>query len=191
MSHKEFPNWKDVHTIVFDFDGVFTDNKVWVDQNGVESVCCDRGDGLGFDLLRAFVKKNNWPLKYFILSREKNPIVSVRAEKIQINCIHPVFNKADFLANYLNKYRLSAEGLVYLGNDLNDLSVMQIAGFSVAPSDAHLIILKHADLVLPQKGGDGFVRAFIELLIGLKKMSADEVVELSLSKTKVINYEQE
>ena len=183
MSHKKLPNWKDVHTIVFDFDGVFTDNKVWVDQNGVESVCCDRGDGLGFDLLRAFIKKNNWPLKYFILSREKNPIVSVRAEKIQIDCVQSVFNKADFLANYLNKYKLRAEGLVYLGNDLNDLLVMRIAGSSVAPSDAHLIIIKHADIVLPQKGGDGFVRAFIEMLIGLKKMSVDEVVELSLSKT--------
>ncbi len=186
MSNKKLPHWKDIHTVVFDFDGVFTDNKVWVDQNGVEAVCCDRGDGLGFDLLRAFTKKNNWPLKYFIISREKNPVASVRAEKIQVDCIQSVFNKADFLANYLNKLRLSAEGLVYLGNDLNDLSVMQIAGFSVAPNDAHFIILKHADLVLPQKGGDGFVRAFIELLIGLKKMSAEEVIELSLSKTGVI-----
>ena len=178
MPDKELPDWKDVHTIVFDFDGVFTDNKVWVDQNGVESVRCDRGDGLGFDLLRAFEKKNNWLLKYFILSREKNPVVSVRAKKIQIDCIQSMSNKADYLANYLDKNNLSAEGLVYLGNDLNDIPAMRIAGFSIAPSDAHAVILDYVDLVLSQKGGDGFVRAFIELLIGLEKMSADEVAEL-------------
>ena len=50
MPDKKLPDWRDLHTIVFDFDGVFTDNKVWVDQNGVESVRCDRGDGLGFDI---------------------------------------------------------------------------------------------------------------------------------------------
>ena len=175
---KKLPFWKDVHTIVFDFDGVFTDNKVWVDQNGVESVRCDRGDGLGFDLLRTFIKANNWSLNYFILSKEKNPVVSVRAEKLQIDCIQSMSDKADYLANYLGENNLSAEGLVYLGNDLNDLAAMQIAGFSVAPSDAHTVIVNQAGLVLSQKGGDGFVRAFIELLIGLEGMSAEEVAEL-------------
>ena len=178
MSDKQFPDWKDIHTIVFDFDGVFTDNKVWVDQIGVESVQCDRADGLGFDLLRAFIKANNWALNYFILSKEKNPVVSIRAQKLQINCVQSMSNKADYIANYLGENNLSAKGLVYLGNDLNDLAVMRISGFSVAPSDAHALILDQSDLVLPQKGGDGFVRAFIELLIGLEKMSAEEVAEL-------------
>ena len=81
MPNKQLPDWKDVHTIVFDFDGVLTDNKVWIDQDGTESVCCDRGDGLGFDLLRTFIKANNWALNCFILSKEKNPVVSARAEK--------------------------------------------------------------------------------------------------------------
>ena len=178
MPDKKLPDWKDIHAIVFDFDGVFTDNKVWVDQNGIELVCCDRGDGLGFDLLRAFIKANNWELNYFILSKEKNPVVSVRAEKLQIDCIQSTPNKADYLANYLYENNLNAKGLVYLGNDLNDLAAMRVAGFSVAPSDAHAVILDQADLILPQKGGDRFVRAFIELLIGLGKMSADEVAEL-------------
>ena len=55
MSDIQLPDWRSVHTIVFDFDGVFTDNKVWTDQNGQESVCCDRGDGLAFDILRKFI----------------------------------------------------------------------------------------------------------------------------------------
>jgi YrbI family 3-deoxy-D-manno-octulosonate 8-phosphate phosphatase len=168
-------DWRDIHSIVFDFDGIFTDNKVWFDQNGVESVRCDRGDGLAFDLLRAFIKANDWILNYFILSKEINPVVSARAEKLQINCVQSISNKADYLASYLNENNLSADGLIYLGNDINDLGAMRISGFSVAPSDAHAIILEQVDLVLSQRGGDGFVRAFIELLIGVEKMSADEV----------------
>ena len=178
MPDKQLPDWRDIHTLVFDFDGVFTDNKVWVDQNGVELVRCDRGDGLGFDLLRAFIKANNWALNYFILSKEKNPVVSVRAEKLKIDCVQSMANKSDYLANHLDENNLSAEGLIYLGNDLNDLAAMRIAGFSIAPSDAHTVILEHADLVLCQRGGDGFLRAFIELLIGLEKMSAEELAGL-------------
>ena len=170
---KKLPYWKDVHTIVFDFDGVFTDNKVWVDQNGVESVRCDRSDGLGFDLLRAFKRANNWDPNYFILSKEKNPVVSIRAEKLKIDCVQSMSDKADYLANYLDDYNLSAEGMVYLGNDLNDLAAMQISGFSVAPVDSHPLILNQADLVLPRKGGDGFVSEFIVLLIG-----QDEILKL-------------
>lgn len=178
MPDKTLPDWKDVHTIVFDFDGVFTDNKVWVDQNGVESVRCDRGDGLGFDLLRAFMKANNWALNYFILSKEKNPVVTVRAGKLNIDCVQAVSDKAVYLANYLDENKLRTEGLVYLGNDLNDLAAMRSVGFSIAPSDAQALILDQADIVLPQRGGDGFVRAFIELLIRLEKMSAEEVAKL-------------
>lgn len=178
LPNKKLPDWKDIHTIVFDFDGVFTDNKVWVDQNGVESVRCDRGDGLGFDLLRSFVKANNWDLNYFILSKEKNPVVSVRAEKLQIDCIQSMANKSDYLAKHLNENNLNAEGLVYLGNDLNDLAAMRMAGFSIAPSDANTVVVDQADLILSQRGGDGFLRAFIELLIGLDKMSAGEIADL-------------
>lgn len=178
MLDKRLPNWTDVHTIVFDFDGIFTDNKVWVDQNGIESVRCDRGDGLGFDLLRAFERKRNWAPNYFILSKEKNPVVSARAEKLKINCVQSMSDKADYLENYLDENNLSAEGLVYLGNDLNDLAAMQIAGFSIAPVDSHPLILNQANLVLPRKGGNGFVREFIEMLIGLERMSATEISNL-------------
>lgn len=178
MPDKKLPCWQKIHTIVFDFDGVFTDNKVWVDQNGIESVRCDRGDGLGLDLLRAFMKANNWAVSYFILSTEENTVVSSRAEKIQVACVQSVAYKADYLSKHLDEENLNPEGLVYMGNDLNDLVAMRIAGFSVSPSDAHALILEQADLVLPQKGGEGFVRAFIELLIGVEKMSAEELEQL-------------
>lgn len=172
-----FPHWSHFHTICFDFDGVFTNNKVWVDQNGIESVCCDRSDGLGLDMLAKFISLNKWRMDYFILSKEKNPVVMQRANKLNIDFVQAINNKKVFLVDYLIERSLDPKGLLYIGNDLNDLPAIQYAGFSVAPCDAHDMILSHVDLVLPQKGGDGFVRAFIEILIGLDKISADEIAD--------------
>ena len=178
MPSSNLPNWESIHTIVFDFDGVFTNNKVYVDQNGVETVCCDRGDGLGFDLLRNFIKLNNWALNYFILSKEKNPVVSKRAGKMQVACVQSMADKGQYLIDYLSSINKEPSGLVYLGNDLNDLSAIQIAGFSVAPIDSHPKIVEQADLVLTRKGGDGFVREFIELIVGLHEMSNDQLSKI-------------
>jgi 3-deoxy-D-manno-octulosonate 8-phosphate phosphatase (KDO 8-P phosphatase) len=172
------PDWKSIHTIAFDFDGVFTDNKVWVREDGKESVRCDRGDGLAFDMLRKFSLKVGWNVDYFILSKEKNPVVSLRALKLRVPCVQGVLNKFEYLEVYLAENRKTTQGLVYVGNDLNDLAAMRLSGFSVAPSDAHILIKRHANLVLEQKGGEGFVRAFIERLLCVDQMSVDEVIKL-------------
>ena len=85
---KIFPDLTCIHTVVFDFDGVFTNNKVWIDQNGRESVCCDRGDGLAFDLVRAFQKKREINAEFFILSKESNPVVVERAKKLKLDSVN-------------------------------------------------------------------------------------------------------
>ena len=77
-------SWDKFHTLIFDFDGVFTNNKVYLDENGKEIIRCDRSDGLAFDILRTFQEKKNWDVQYFILSTEKNPVVQKRAEKLKI-----------------------------------------------------------------------------------------------------------
>lgn len=166
---KPFPKWHEVKLIVFDFDGVFTNNKVYLDQNGNEIVCCDRGDGLGFDILRKFIKKNNWDLKYFILSKEKNNVVSQRSKKLQINCYQNIAAKRTFLIQYIKENFNNIDEIqkktVYLGNDLNDIETMDIVGYFLAPKDAHPLVKKEADYVLDRNGGEGFVRAFIEKLL--------------------------
>lgn len=178
MPETPIPNWKLIHTIVFDFDGVFTDNKVWVNEDGKESVRCDRSDGLAFDMLRRFVVKMNWKLEYFILSKEKNRVVYSRARKLNVPCAQGVSNKIDYLTAYLAENQKTMQGLIYVGNDLNDLAAMRLSGFSVAPSNAHPVIQRQANFVLEQKGGEGFVRAFVEQLLRVEQMSIDEVVEL-------------
>ena len=89
--------WEQIHTIAFDFDGIFTDNKVLISQDGIESVKCDRSDSLGLDILRNFIIKNNWDLDYFIITRESNSVVKMRAEKLKIKCFDSVFNKMEFI----------------------------------------------------------------------------------------------
>lgn len=179
--HKPFPALAAIHTVAFDFDGVFTDNKVWVDQDGRESVCCNRGDGLAFDLVRAFQRRNRFMPEFFILSKEANPVVLERARKLQLDCRHGVGDKLGFMIEYLAA-RLPGKadplaGLVYLGNDLNDLPLMRHAGYSVAPADAHPLVCAIAHLVMQQRGGDGFVRAFIERLLGINQLTKEEIDE--------------
>ena len=173
------PSMKSIHTVAFDFDGVFTDNKVWVDQDGQESVRCDRGDGLAFDLVRAFQKKGIINAEFFILSKETNPVVLARAHKLKLICHHGVDNKLNFFKKYLAQRfpndRDPFNGVIYLGNDLNDLPIMRHVGFAVAPSDAHPLVQEIAHLVLEQRGGEGFVRSFIEHLLDIKQLTLEEI----------------
>jgi 3-deoxy-D-manno-octulosonate 8-phosphate phosphatase (KDO 8-P phosphatase) len=179
---KPFPSLVDIHTVAFDFDGVFTDNKVWVDQDGHESVRCDRGDGLAFDFVRAFQRQGKLNAVFFILTKETNPVVLARARKLQLDCQYGVGNKLAFMKEYLCKrFPLLLDpfaGLIYLGNDLNDLPLMQTAGYSVAPSDSHPMVREIAHLVLKQRGGEGCVRAFVEDFLGINQLSKEDINEL-------------
>jgi len=175
-------NLHKIHTIIFDFDGVFTDNRVWVNENGSEMVCCSREDGLGISMLKNYKKQIEWDGNFFTLSTEKNSVVSKRMKKLGIECYQGVSDKAKFICDYLtNQFPTNDnifEGLIYLGNDLNDLSIMKLAKYSVAPADAHPVIKKNATFVLSQMGGQGFVRAFIENIINLNNLSEEKIDEL-------------
>ena len=148
-----------------DFDGVLTDNRVWVDEQGVESVRCDRADGLGLDFARAFLSENEISCELVIVSTESNPVVHRRAMKLSLACHQDVGDKLAFLESFVRERFPSISdpfsGMIYLGNDLNDLSVMRRAGFSLAPSDAHPRVQEVADVVSNRPGGNGFVRAFV------------------------------
>ncbi len=176
------PKWQNVHTIAFDFDGIFTDNKVYFSQEGIEIIRCDRSDSLGLDILKNFIKKNKWDLDYFILSREKNNVVSERAKKLGIKCFSNIKNKKDFLMEYLSKKNENIDkvfdGFIFLGNDLNDLDAINLSGFAIAPLDCHPIIKNNVDLIINKEGGNGFVREFIEILININEFDKKDLAEL-------------
>ena len=166
---KPFPSLTSIHTVAFDFDGVFTDNHVWLDQDGKESVRCNRADGLAFDMVRVFQKREKCGIDFFILTKESNPVVISRSNKLKLACYHGIGDKLLFMESYLASRKLDVrdvfEGLIYLGNDLNDFPLMCRAGYAVAPKDAHPLILSIANLVLTKRGGEGCVREFIECFL--------------------------
>ncbi|NOZ07567.1 MAG: HAD hydrolase family protein [FCB group bacterium] len=147
-----------IELVVYDFDGVMTDNRVMVDEEGREAVVVNRGDGLAVAELRRL------KIRQIILSTEKNPVVSRRAEKLKIPCLQGSSDKKDTLIKHLKKHNINKEQVIYFGNDINDLEVMQWVGFSIAPADAHPEIKKIADLILSSGGGEGVIREFLDLI---------------------------
>jgi len=149
----------DIAAVVFDFDGVFTDNRVIVSEDGTESVICNRADGLGIEMLRA--KK----IPLLILSMETNPVVVARSRKLAVEVLHGIRNKKETLVAYCREKGIDIQKVVYVGNDLNDYEVMKTVGYPVAPCDAHPKIRYIAKLLIQKKGGDGVVKELAEKLL--------------------------
>ncbi len=150
-----------IDAVVFDFDGVMTDNLVTVDEEGRESVRCSRSDGLGIGLLR----KRRPELRLLVLSAEQNGVVTARCRKLGMECLQRVSNKPVTLQRWLTDHGLDAAQTVYVGNDVNDVDCMRLAGCALAVADAHPDVLACAHGVLPEKGGHGAVRALTDLIL--------------------------
>jgi N-acylneuraminate cytidylyltransferase len=162
------PMPKKIELVMLDFDGVITDNRVWTDQDGKESVAAYRSDSIRFGDLRA----NG--IEVMILSSEGNPVVAARAKKIGVEAIHGMGlqDKGLVMREVLEKKNVKAENVVFVGNDLNDLSCFEIAGWSVAVADAYPEVIQAADLILTRPGGHGAVRELCELI--LKKIEENK-----------------
>jgi YrbI family 3-deoxy-D-manno-octulosonate 8-phosphate phosphatase len=146
--------------IVFDFDGVITDNLVWTDENGHEQVASNRSDSLGISMLKA--QKG---IEMLILSREQNPVVAARANKIRLPVIQAVHDKATALKKLLDEKQIDPGQVIFMGNDVNDLPCLPLVGCFVAPADAQPEILRRADLLMKNRGGHGAVRELCDILI--------------------------
>ena len=148
-----------IELIVYDFDGVMTDNKVYIDQNSNEMVQVSRADGLG---VSEIIKLG---IQQIIMSTEVNPVVTQRAIKLKIPCLQGLDNKKGALLDYSKKNDIDLKNVAYVGNDINDKDAMAIAGFSFCPNDSHESIKEIADHILPRNGGDGVIRELFEVLL--------------------------
>jgi len=155
------PLFGDIDAFIFDFDGVLTDNKVYLNQDGEEFVRCSRADGLAFDVIRKLDKP------VFILSTEKNKVVAARAKKLKVPVIYGVSDKVNVLNQLAVDQRLDLSRICYIGNDLNDLYAMQACGYAVCPNDAHTKIQGVSNVVLDSSGGEGVARELFENIFNL------------------------
>ena len=147
-----------IKLIVYDFDGVMTDNKVYVDQDGKETVQVNRGDGLGISEIKKL------GIEQIIISTEKNPVVMKRATKLNIKCLQGIENKKLSLIDYCKENDIDLKNVAYVGNDINDKEAMEIVGYSFCPDDAHGSIKKISNHILDTKGGNGVIRELLDFI---------------------------
>ena len=159
MNHICYIQGYRVSIFFYDFDGIFTDNRVFVSEDGKESVICNRSDGL------AIRKIKDMKIQQVIISTETNKVVSFRAAKLGLPVIQGISNKKEILLEYCQKSCININEALYIGNDINDLEAMMVVGFPVCPEDAFPEIKNIAKLVIPVLGGHGVIR---ELLYYLK-----------------------
>ena len=145
-----------VRLAIFDFDGVFTDNRVWVNEHGEESLAFSRSDGLGLRRL------DEVGVQYLIVSMEPNPIVGARAGKLNAECLQGVVDKLAVLSERTEQLGVGLEETAYIGNDVNDADCLRAVGFPVVPADAWPEVRPLARWVLSRPGGAGCVREFCD-----------------------------
>jgi YrbI family 3-deoxy-D-manno-octulosonate 8-phosphate phosphatase len=152
-----------IRFVVFDFDGVFTDNRVWTNERGEESVACWRGDAFGLRRLEEV------GVDHLILSTEVNPAVGARARKIRAQCVQGVEDKAPVLREEAARRGVPLEETAYLGNDMNDAGCLELVGLPVVPADAWPEVVALARIVLTRAGGRGCVRELCDAVWRAKR----------------------
>jgi N-acylneuraminate cytidylyltransferase len=155
------PMPEQIDLIISDFDGVITDNRVWVNEEGIEYVAAYRSDSIGVQYLRTI------GMDVMILSSEINRVVEARARKMGVEVIHGIglHDKGRVMRDVLEQKNIKAENVIYIGNDLNDLPCFEVAGWSVAVADAYPAVIRAADHVLSKTGGHGALRELIDLIL--------------------------
>jgi N-acylneuraminate cytidylyltransferase len=134
-----------------DFDGCLTDDRVWLNPDGEEFVAASRKDGL------AVKRLGNLGIQVVIASTELNKVVLARGNKMGVDVLQGLADKAEAIEQYLKQKNLSWSDIWYIGNDVNDLGAIERANLSLCPADAVKKIRKTVDIVLKANGGRGIL----------------------------------
>ncbi len=149
----------DIDLICYDFDGVMTDNRALVNEDGQEAVWVHRGDGLAIEML------GQQGIRQVIVSKERNPVVAARGQKLGLPVLQGVDDKLDIVTRYAQENGFDLARTLYVGNDINDLAAMGAVAHAVAPADAHPQVLGIARVVTTAVGGQGVIRELFDLLM--------------------------
>ena len=150
-------NIRQIQLVAFDFDGVFTDNMVYVLQDGSEAVRCNRSDGIGLQKLKKL------GIKTVIISTESNPVVSARAQKLNIQCFQNCEDKCQTLTKVAQEFGIALDEIVFVGNDINDRECLMCVGLPMVVQDAHPDVIPLAAYRTEAGGGHGAVREICDL----------------------------
>lgn len=151
-----------LRVVGFDFDGVFTDNAVYVFQDGREAVRCSRSDGLG---LRKLESAGVIPV---IVSTEPNPVVAERSRKLKVRCLQGCEDKLAAFRALLDELGVGLDCAAYVGNDINDLPCLREVALPIAVGDAWPELKEVALYQTRRHGGEGAVREVCDLIADVK-----------------------
>ena len=146
-----------IRLVAFDFDGVFTNNMVYVFEDGREAVRCFRSDGIGLHKLK------NLGIETVIISTEANPVVAARARKLKIRCIQDCQDKRAVLEDIARDQGIGLGEVAFVGNDVNDLPCLECVALPIVVQDAHQDVLSTARYQTKNLGGHGAVREVCDL----------------------------
>lgn len=148
--------------IITDFDGVVTDNCVYIHDDGTMSRKLNFKDVMGFSILR----KSGYNIA--IISGEKNLAIETIAKKFQIDEVHQNIRiKIDVLKSIVEKYNLKPEEFVYIGDDINDFACLEYAKYKVTVPHAPEKLKNISDIQVTEKdGGEGAFREVADCLAG-------------------------
>jgi YrbI family 3-deoxy-D-manno-octulosonate 8-phosphate phosphatase len=152
---------KKISLFTLDFDGVFTDNRVFIDENGKETVVCDRSDSLGLKRLR----EKRPDVTVIVISKETSRVVRARCDKLKITCYTGIDDKLTTFQKIIAEMKMEPGQVAYMGNDVNDLECMTYAGIGVAVADSDPKVLAVADYITRKNGGRGAIREFIDIVL--------------------------
>ena len=152
-----------IKCIITDVDGVLTDGGIYTGVDGISFKKFNVKDGAAVKIL------NDLGIYTVILSSESDPtnskILESRSKKIGVDdCFYSIDDKKFFLNNFLNERNLKTENIAYIGDDINDLEAISIAGIKACPNDAVDEIKNIADIILSKNGGEGCFREFAEII---------------------------
>jgi 3-deoxy-D-manno-octulosonate 8-phosphate phosphatase (KDO 8-P phosphatase) len=151
---------KNLKAIVLDVDGVLTDGGVWWGPNGEEWKRFSFADIMGVSLARKA------GLRVALISGEDSPLVDRFAEKMGITDVEKnCKDKARALRCFAERHGLALSEVCFMGDDVNDLAAMEIAGLAAAPASAVPAALEKAAIVTERNGGNGAVRELVDAIL--------------------------
>lgn len=154
---------KGVRLFAMDVDGVLTDAGMYYSESGEELKKFNTRDGMGIKLLQRA------GLITALITMEETKLVTRRAEKLAIPEVHQgARDKLAVMREMVARHGLTLQQVAYIGDDVNDLEVLNAVGFSAAPADALPAVRIAVDYVCRQKGGEGAVREVADLILEAK-----------------------
>lgn len=157
-------NLRRIKLIVMDVDGVLTDGKIILTEDGREIKNFYAQDGLGIEM----ALKNGLIIAW--ITGRKSKIVEKRAKELNVKELYQnVEDKLNHLHHLIKKYNLKFSEVAYIGDDVNDLQAMNICGFSFAVYNAQKVVKDKADYICKNSGGNGAVREAINLILKAKE----------------------